>query len=410
MDIRGAGSRRTDTRESAGTGRGPVLRLAGRGAIALVAAVAAVAAIGPVASAGAAQASATRPSTARPSTARPAAISGGLGSVAATSASNAWAVGATGGNDALIMHWNGASWKQVPAHAPSLSYLNSVAATSASNAWAIGSANSKPLILRWKGSSWARVTVHLPSGSNLISVTATSASSAWIVGSHDASNPRTLILHWNGRSWKQVTSPNPKASSRSGDVLDSVSAVSSKDAWAAGSVDSRYAGPVGGLALRWNGKTWKQVSAKAVTGKASALTGVAATSASSAFAAGCNCAGGIDGAVIGRWNGKTWAKAHLPVPSLGSSLSAVAATSSRSAWAAGAYCKSGCNTEHAYYKGLLLRWNGSSWKLATAPLARNTSLVGVAALSASNAWVVGNSGSGKILILHWNGSSWKLSS
>ena len=65
-------------------------------------------------------------------------VSGGLSGVAATSASNAWAVGSTGSPKALILRWNGTAWKQVPSPAPAGSRLSGVAATSASNAWAVG--------------------------------------------------------------------------------------------------------------------------------------------------------------------------------------------------------------------------------------------------------------------------------
>ncbi len=371
-----------------------------RGATALVLLAALGAATAPAASA-----------AARPGVQPASSISGSLGSVAVTSASNAWAVGTAGSNGALIMHWNGSSWSQVSAHAPSGSYLNSVAAASAASAWAVGETGaSKSLILHWNGKNWARISPHLPSGSYLLGVDAASAHSVWIVGSHDASNPRTLIMHWNGKTWKQEKSPNPKAGRNNGDVLSAVSAVSNGDVFAAGARTARYAGPVGGLILHWNGKAWRQASASAVTGKSTGgMTSIAATSRSSAFVGGCDCAGGPDGAVIGRWNGRSWTSAHLPVRSLGGSLSGIAAASARSAWAVGEYCKSGCDTEHAAYRPLLLRWNGDSWKLSAAPVAHGASVIGLAARSSSSAWAVGSS-AGKILILHWNGSSWKTSS
>src|SRR5215470_53936 len=61
---------------------------------------------------------------ARPRPVGPAAsftVSGSLGGVAATSASNAWAVGTTGSNSAakpMIVRWNGTAWARVPAPAP----------------------------------------------------------------------------------------------------------------------------------------------------------------------------------------------------------------------------------------------------------------------------------------------------
>jgi len=70
-----------------------------------------------------------------------------LGGVAASSASDVWAVGEYGtasGVLTLTARWNGAAWKQVASPSPVLAgvtndYLNAVAATSAVNVWAVGS-------------------------------------------------------------------------------------------------------------------------------------------------------------------------------------------------------------------------------------------------------------------------------
>jgi hypothetical protein len=66
-----------------------------------------------------------------------------LDGAAATSASNAWAVGtySTGtSGKTFIAHWNGTAWKQVPSPSPGSigSFLRGVTATSASNVWAVG--------------------------------------------------------------------------------------------------------------------------------------------------------------------------------------------------------------------------------------------------------------------------------
>jgi len=81
--------------------------------------------------------------------------------VAATSASDAWAVGTAGSNRTLIERWNGTAWKRVPSPSPDATdRLSAVAATSARNAWAVGDTSkinhgsSETLILRWNGTSW----------------------------------------------------------------------------------------------------------------------------------------------------------------------------------------------------------------------------------------------------------------
>ena len=107
----------------------------------------------------------------------------------------------------------GSAWKQAPS--PSLAgSLSSVAATSASNAWAVGyTSNGRTLIERWNGAAWKRVSSPSPgSDATLDGVAASSAGSAWAVGSTiSGSSDNTLIERWNGAAWRQVPSPTPGA-------------------------------------------------------------------------------------------------------------------------------------------------------------------------------------------------------
>ncbi len=111
--------------------------------------------------------------------------------VAATSARSAWAVGVAGNpgslrSQTLILRWTGTAWTRVPSPAPGAGgALNAVAATSARNAVAVGAtSHGQPLFVRWTGAAWIRVPgPRLPRGSDLISVAATSARNAWAVGS-----------------------------------------------------------------------------------------------------------------------------------------------------------------------------------------------------------------------------------
>ena len=80
----------------------------------------------------------------------------------------------------------------------------------------------------------------------------------------------------------------------------------------------------------------------------------------------------------------------------------MAATSGNNAWAVG-------NTNSG--KTLTVHWNGTAWTHIPSPsLGDYSSLSGVTATSASNAWAVGyglsNTGAGKTLILQWNGTTW----
>lgn len=267
--------------------------------------------------------------------------------VAATSANNAWAVGSTYSGKALIMHWNGTTWKREPGATGGLS---GVAATSAENAWAVGS-----LILHWNGTTWKRV----PSPSvSLFSVAATSASDAWAAGStySTVTGSHTLITRWNGKVWKRVPSPSPVSN---GVGLSGVAALSARSAWAVGCSECGLGGFADSLIERWNGTSWKQVPSP--NGD---LFGVAATAARSAWAVGGFYA--VSGAsqslrtLTLRWNGATWEKASSPSPGAEAALYGVAATSATNAWAVGAYeTVSGSGGSD---KTLILHWNGSAWK------------------------------------------------
>jgi hypothetical protein len=197
-------------------------------------------------------------------------------------------------------------------------------------------------------------------------VAATSAGNAWAVG--DTSGGRSLILHWNGTSWKRVPGP-----STTGAVyLSSVAATSGRNAWAVGYVPTSSYGPAG-LILHWNGTAWKRVPTQTPTyGKYGyALFGVA-TSAVTAWAVGCTDGCPVGGTpLIERWNGTSWKQAAAPA------TGEVAATA---------------------------HWNGRAWTLGKGIL--DAGLTGIATTSATGAWAVGGTTSGRTLILHWNGKTW----
>lgn len=92
--------------------------------------------------------------------------------VTATSSSYAWTAGAYRNTasvyQTLVAHWNGTAWQQAASPNTAASQhniLNSVAATSASNAWAVGFTASastgtgyQTLILHWDGTGWTYMT------------------------------------------------------------------------------------------------------------------------------------------------------------------------------------------------------------------------------------------------------------
>ncbi len=125
-----------------------------------------------------------------------------LYSVSAISATNAWAVGYydKGTVDrTLIEHWNGTAWTVQNSPDPGGSAqdndLHAVAATSATNAFAVGYYSKgildpgRTVIEHWNGTAWTVQRSPNPGSpsqlNDLHAVAATSVGDAWAVGSYD---------------------------------------------------------------------------------------------------------------------------------------------------------------------------------------------------------------------------------
>ena len=311
----------------------------------------------------AALAAATAPSPPRPPITK---FGGALAGVSAVSPADAWAVGATIANTALILHWNGTGWTRVTGLGPANELLNGVSALSASDAWAVGtrSGGSDPpqtVVLHWNGSSWTRVASPSPDpgGDSLSGVSALSPSDAWAVGLADVfGKNKPLVLHWNGTAWTQVPSPNPGIGHS---ALSGVDALSPSDAWAVGSYDTGRGTRISSknLVLHWNGGSWTQVASPS-PGPAPTddfLGGVSALSPSDAWAVGLSLTRTNDSrTVVLHWNGASWTQVASPSPAGqgGSELLGVSARSAGDAWAVGLVVRHNLST-------LVLHWNGARW-------------------------------------------------
>lgn len=349
-----------------------------------------------------------------------------LQAVVAPSACSAWAVGYytnNGADRALVEHWNGKSWKVQPSPNPHGSdtdhELYGVAALGRRDAWVVGqygnagSFGFRTLIEHWDGKSW-QVQPSPNRGSRraydsqLVGVAATSPTDAWAVGSYldDRGDVATLIEHWNGKSWQVQPSP----SRGSGDELQSVAALSPHDAWAVGYYLTPHSGQRT-LIEHWNGRTWKvQPSPDPVTGN-DELYGVTAASPTGVWAVGYYTHGGPrqKRALVVRWNGKSWKVQPSPGRHGSDSrgqLAAVASASTKSIWAVGYFL-----TSTGGEQTLIEHWNGSRWRVDPSPNPSSdyNQLLGVAAVSSTEAWGVGDyftPNGYRTFIAHSNGHAW----
>jgi hypothetical protein len=270
-----------------------------------------------------------------------------------------------------------------------------------------------------------------PTGQNafLLGVSAASGTDAWAVGTVNrtaGSQPGPLIDHWNGTAWQPSAGPAYPASDLVS--LDSVSAASATDAWAAGFTRAGGNGPAFPATAHWNGTSWSTVPAApcltAGVPVSSYLLGVTDVNPADAFAVG-ECTSHASG-LIQHWNGSTWTQMALPDPNpahpgMTQSLSSLSADGANDVWAVGLYTVLFAPTG-IRYEPYSLHWNGSTWAVVPMPPVPGTDghLVyqfhSIDAISPGNVWAVGQSGDDvgvggtptATLVEHWNGTAWSV--
>ncbi len=266
---------------------------------------------------------------------------------------------------------------------------------------------------RYSSTSCQWSVVPSPNGSSssgLSAVAAVSANDVWAVGSSGSqmSGGQTLIEHWNGSSWSVVTNPNPGSIYN---TLYGVTAVSAANVWAVGYYVNTT-GVTQTLIEHWNGTSWSVVTSPGPATGNNELFSVSAASASSIWTVGFltnNTSGQTpnDQTLIEHWNGSHWSVVKSPNPGSSSDhLTGVAAVSTSDVWAVG-------NGKTSSGKTLIEHWNGSSWSVVASPSpGSGGDFRAVAAVSAGNVWAVGyyspNSSSIQTLVERWNGASWQV--
>jgi len=377
---------------------------------------------GASAAAGAATAATAKAAACRPWTGHHPPFAVELSGVAALSPCDIWAAGIPGQNPTAssptdLLHWNGRRWSLITSAAvpATLNDLPGIAATSARDVWVAGSVDTSSLqqltmLAHWNGTAFTRTDSPNPGGplgaDKLTGVTAVSPSSAWAVGLYSIYDPSTLTSvgyplaeHWDGKTWTQVPVPQPTTRNGRPSTLAEFSAVKALrggDLWAAGAYDTQTStgnNQIVPLIERWNGRSWAQLPAPALSGD-NWLTAVSADSRSDAWAVGYH--GSPSRTLAEHWNGRSWKIVPTPDPGFyagkaNGTLLGVAAISPDNAWAAGLDWAASTprNKPHA----LLLHWNGRSWKQINVPhygpgYAPNV-LLAVSASSAGNVIIAG---------------------
>ncbi|WP_067486633.1 hypothetical protein [Actinomadura hibisca] len=212
----------------------------------------------------------------------------------------------------LIRHWNGSSWTAWSA--PGLDrgvVLTAVAMTGEGTAWAVGhgfpwGAFDGPVALRWTGSDWLPAPMpEIPRG-KLLAVAGTAPDDVWAVG---ATGREGLVMHYDGRAWSRVPSPATRF------PLTGVAAPSASEAWAVGR----------DRVLRWNGRKWSRVKSPVT-----AANTIAAPAPGDVWVAGGR-------GELAHFDGHRWAMADSPEPFAASAvwLASAATGPDGAVWMAG---------------------------------------------------------------------------
>lgn len=233
---------------------------------------------------------------------------------------------------------------------------------------------------------------------------------------------RHLNVVGSGSPYRWCIVPNPA----SGGYLRGVAAVSANDVWAVGS--GVY--PQGRSYFEhWNGKRWQVIVGPATGNQPNALAAIAVVSKTDIWAVGSSAVSSpysksapyfASSTLIEHWNGNQWS--IVPSPDANSSrlngstsldsngLAAVAAISANDIWAVGGvgihlFSHEG-QTQTILEQTLIEHWNGTRW--SSVPNPTRGTFNAVAAVSANDVWVMGNSDLGLPLIEHWNGEQWSV--
>jgi hypothetical protein len=298
-------------------------------------------------------------------------VNNGLLDVAANSFDDMWAVG----NDlreigpaldsqALILHWNGSAWSQVPVQGKFQAQLAGVAAFGTRNVWAVGwivqgATESLPLIVHWDGTAWKPVQSPQIQEANLLSIAGNGSTDIWAVGLVRGIAPHLLAEHFNGTSWREVKTPN--ISSAYVD-FESVVTVTPSNVWAVGYylADSGNYAP---LSAHWNGRQWSLVDVPDTGAAGSQLYDATVAPDGTVWAVGqATDTSGQASPVAFRWNGTSWVAPGTPPVGTNSVFYGVAAASTKALMAVG-WSTDTDGVQHTFTESL----RNGSWTVMPSP-------------------------------------------
>jgi hypothetical protein len=264
---------------------------------------------------------------------------------------------------------------------------------------------AQPAVLGvWKDIS-PTAYINPPANPPLTSVYMLSATEGWAVGdysiSSDGVHASPAVLHYGSSTWELVPVPkNPtEPNIAAGYVLTSVSLgppnhpISGNDGWAVGfgfDVVAPCGSPLTcGVALHWDGVTWRDHLEGLSGSNAGPLQSVFMVSPTDVWAVGSDLTG-VNG-VFWHWTGVPglaggWS---FQGSAAGTPLFSIFMVSSTEGWAVGA-------------GAAIYHYSGGAWTAFTTPLPAAVTLNSVFMLNPTDGWAVGTGGN----IIHYTAGTW----
>jgi hypothetical protein len=233
------------------------------------------------------------------------------------------------GKQAAPVSLSGSGWSVVPSYSfGSLdNILAGVSATSANDAWAVGAyypSGSNVLATlaeHFDGTRWTAFP--LPNvgvqENALLAVSTTSTGLGWAAGYfvNGAFQQKTLIEHFDGTVWSVVPSPSPGAQQN---ILYGVAAITDSDVWAVGGEQDAN-GLWHTLTEHWDGSKWWVVKSVDAGVNGNQLYAVKYLATNDVYAVGQQAGAGFPNhALIEHWDGKSWSVVSSPNDASASAL------------------------------------------------------------------------------------------
>ena len=241
---------------------------------------------------------------------------------------------------------------------------------------------------------WKVVPSPVMPGGILYGVSAVSSNDVWAAGTINGTAP--LIEHWNGSGWTVVQEGGV------GNELKGISALTASDVWVVGNQGIRP----DPLIKHWDGATWSIVPSPS-PGQGAYMYSVSALAPDDAWAAGSFTV--PDGTSVQplflHWDGATWTQVKQPISPFGGIMFSIEVLSHDDVWAVGYQA----STQQFELAPLIEHWDGRRWRQAQAVSMEGDGddvLHSLAVIEGDNIWAVGYQQTLLSMVQHWDGSSW----